>query len=75
MPIFRSDEEALFGMRDEHSHFPIDVVLEMAEETVQSAAAECSDGFVEDTSAIFNDAARLNVVKSDFNFSEGPPNP
>ena len=62
-------------MRDEHTHFPISVVLEMAEEAVQSAAAESSDGSVEDASAVFNDAARLDVFQSDLHFADGPPNP
>ena len=75
LPVFHSNEEALFGMRDEHPHFPVIVVLKMAEETVQSAAAECSDGFVEETVAVFNDAARFDVFQSDLNFAYGPPYP
>ena len=62
-------------MRDEHPHLSVSVVLEMAEETVQSAAAESSDGFVEKTAAVFNDAARLDVLQSDLHFADGPPNP
>ena len=60
-------------MRDEHPHFPVIVVLEMAKETIQSAAAECSDGFVEETATVFNEAARFDVFQSDLNFAYGPP--
>ena len=62
-------------MRDKHPRFPVSVVLEMAEETVQSAAAESSYGFVEDAVAVFNDAARLDVLQSDLHFADGSPNP
>ena len=60
-------------MRDEHPHFPVIVVLEMAKETIQSAAAECSDGFVEETAAVFNEAARFDVFQSDLHFADGSP--
>ena len=71
--VFHSDEETLFGIRDEQSHFPVLVVLEMADEAIQSAAAESSDGFVENTTTIFNDGARFDVLKWYFHFAYGPP--
>ena len=71
--VFRSDEEALFGMRDEHSHFPVFVVFEMADEAIQSAAAESSDGIVENTTTVFNDGARFDVLKWYFHFADWSP--
>ena len=63
LPVFHSDEEALFDMSDEHPHFSVFVVLEMADEAIQSATAESSDGFVENTTTVPNDGARFDVLK------------
>ena len=60
-------------MRDEHPHFPVVVVLEMADEAIQSAAAASADGFVEDAAAVFNDGARFDVLKWYVHFADGPP--
>ena len=72
-PVFHSDEETLFGVRDEHPHFPVFVVLEMADEAIQSAAAASADGFVENTTTVINDGARFDVLKWYFHFADGPP--
>ena len=55
--VFHSDEKALFCMRDEHPHFAVFVVPKMAKAAIHSATTECTDGFVEKTTAVFNDAA------------------
>ena len=73
LPVFCFDEKTLFGMRDEHPHFPVLVVLEMADEAIQSAAAESSDGIVENTTTVFNDGARFDVLKWYFHFADGSP--
>ena len=72
-PVFHSDEETLFGVRDEHPHFPVFVVLEMADEAIQSTAAASADGFVENTTTVINDGARFDVLKRYFHFADGPP--
>ena len=72
--VFQSEEEALFGMSDKHPHFPVFVVFEMADEAIQSAAAESSDGFVENTMVVFYDGARFDVLKWYFHFANGSPN-
>ena len=74
LPVFRFDEETLAGVRDKHPHFAQGFMAEMAKAAVHSAAPEGADGFVEETAAVFNDAARFDVLDWDFHFPDRSPN-
>ena len=75
LPVFRFDEETLAGVRDKHPYFAQGFMAEMAKAAVHSSAAPCADGLVEETAAVFNDAARFDVLDLDFHFPDGSPNP
>lgn len=45
----------------------------MPEATIKATTAACADGFVEETAAVTDNAARFDVLKWDFHFADGAP--